>query len=382
VRVELFDFELPEDRIARFPSAERAQARLLVVDPAVATDSDHAFLDRRIVDLPDLIPRGALLVLNDTRVVPARLRGHKEPSGGKVELLLVTSVDDSSETGFAEALGVSSGSFRALARASKPLRAGAQLAFGPRGELRAEVERPPSATELCQVRLTSAEGTPLARELERLGEVPLPPYLGREAEDSDRERYQTVYARSPGAIAAPTAGLHLTGELFSELERRDVRIASLTLHTGLGTFKPVEVDDLDRHPMHAEWMQVSSELAAAINEARARAAPVVAIGTTAVRALESAADPDHAGRVRPMCGPTRLLIQPGFRFQVVDAMLTNFHLPKSTLLALVSAFAGRERVLAAYAAAIARGYRFYSYGDAMLLVGREDRARALSKRNT
>lgn len=371
MRVDLFDFELPEASIARFPAPERAHARLLVLEPG-ASGSPGALLDRHVIDLPDLIPAGALLVLNDTRVVPARLRGRKEASGGKVELLLVEAAGEGEDRSLGRAAAGPVGSFRALARASKPLRPGAELVFGAAGELRGKVVCAGASGGLWEISLSSCAGRPIAEELDRLGEVPLPPYLRRPADERDRERYQTVYARTPGAIAAPTAGLHLTPALLDELTRRGVRVATLTLHVGLGTFKPVEVDDLDAHPMHEEWMHVSPAVAEAVEDARARGAPIFAVGTTVVRALESAADPGRRGYVRPTTRRTRLLIQPGYSFRVVDGMLTNFHLPRSTLLALVSAFAGRERVLEAYRAAIARGYRFYSYGDAMLVMRRQD----------
>jgi S-adenosylmethionine:tRNA ribosyltransferase-isomerase len=299
---------------------------------------------RGITDLAARLPAGALVVVNDTRVMPARLLGRKE-TGGKAELLLVRRI--------------AGDRWWAMIRTSKRVRAPMRLGFD--AGLAAVVTEPPNEEGLVTVEL-SHPGERVDTVLERVGRVPLPPYLGREDEPSDRERYQTRFAREPGAVAAPTAGLHFSEELIATIRER-CELASITLHVGPGTFKPVKVDDLDRHPMHAEQLEVSPEAADAVASARRRGAPVVAVGTTVVRALESAAD--EQGRVVPMRGETQLLIQPGHRFRVVDALLTNFHLPGSTLLALVFAFAGRERVLAAYREAVAREYRFFSYGDAM-----------------
>lgn len=364
MRRSLFHFDLPEGRIATEPPAERDGARLLVLSP------DGAIDHRDVRDLDALIPAGALLVVNDTRVVPARLLGHKRATGGKVELLLLRKLGGEGATE----------RWRALGRASKGLKPGAELAFADDAGVERIVARVVGASHdasaaaspedgLLEVDLTAHEG-PLDTALERVGHVPLPPYMKRPDAAADRVRYQTVFAREPGAVAAPTAGLHLSEALLARLEARGVTVASITLHVGLGTFQPVTAEDFDDHPMHAESFVVSDGTAAAIARARARGAPVVAVGTTVVRALESAADPDHLGLVRASAGETRLLIQPGYSFRVVDQLVTNFHLPESTLLALVSAFAGRERVLAAYRAAVEAGYRFFSYGDAMLLRGR------------
>lgn len=353
MRIELFDYELPDDRIARYPAERRDGARLLVLDP-IANSLD----DRNIVDLPSLIPKGALVVVNDTRVVKARLFGEKADTGGRVEVFLV------------EKLGVIGRGerWRALGRASKSLRPG-QLLRLEGGALVARIEARGEDGSL-EIVLEAAGEETVADAIEAHGRVPLPPYMQRAPGEEDVERYQTVYAKSPGAVAAPTAGLHLSHELLEALRSRDVEIATLTLHVGLGTFQPVTVDDLDAHPMHEESFEVTPALAEAIAEARRRAKPVIAIGTTVVRALESAAKEEGSGLVRPLRAATRLLIQPGYSFRIVDALLTNFHLPRSTLLALVSAFAGRERVLHAYAEAISRGYRFYSYGDAMFIPSR------------
>lgn len=354
MRLDLLDYDLPDELIARRPASERDAARLLVVPPA--NDASGAGLaHHHVSDLPALLPSGALLVVNDTRVVPARLLGKKVGTGGAVELLLVRPQTAAGPAGEV--------TYLAMGRASKPLRPGAEVTFGD-GALTARIEG--REGDLFLVALRARDGD-VAAALERTGHVPLPPYLRRADEPEDRERYQTVYARVPGAIAAPTAGLHLSHELLSRLAERGVARAAITLHVGLGTFQPVTAPDLDEHPMHAEPVVVTEETCQAVARARERGAPVIAVGTTCVRALESAADPERPGHVRPFSGETRLLIQPGFRFRVVDLLLTNFHLPRSTLLALVYAFAGTERVRRAYEAAISERYRFYSYGDAMLL---------------
>jgi S-adenosylmethionine:tRNA ribosyltransferase-isomerase len=351
LRLDLLDYELPQELIARRPSVERESSRLLLVEPGEVAH-------RHVSDLPDLLPSGALVVVNDTRVVPARLLGKKADTGGAVELLLVrprTETEASSD----------GATYLAMGRASKALRPGAELTFEG-GALTARIEGREGEGGLFVVTLRARDGD-VAAALDRAGHVPLPPYLRRADDEDDRERYQTVYARVPGAIAAPTAGLHLTHALLERLEQRGIEHTSITLHVGLGTFQPVTVPDLDQHPMHAEPFVVPEAARAAIARARNRRAPVVAVGTTVVRALESAADPEHPGHVREAAGETRLLVQPGFSFRVVDRLLTNFHLPRSTLLALVYAFAGTARVRRAYEIAIAERYRFYSYGDAMLL---------------
>jgi S-adenosylmethionine:tRNA ribosyltransferase-isomerase len=257
-----------------------------------------------------------------------------------------------------------------MGKSSKPLRMPLEVRLDEAGELEACVLGR-ADDGLLEVELRGKPGASIDEVVGRVGRVPLPPYLGRDAEPADDERYQTVYARVPGAVAAPTAGLHLSRALLGRLSVRGVSLTTVTLHVGPGTFLPVTADDLDAHPMHEEWYEISRTAVAAIEAARARGAPVVAVGTTVVRALESSADPERPGLVRPGRGSTRLLIQPGYAFRVVDALLTNFHLPRSTLLSLVSAFAGRSRVLAAYAHAVRERYRFYSYGDAMLLRERE-----------
>jgi S-adenosylmethionine:tRNA ribosyltransferase-isomerase len=349
VKVELFDYELPESAIAQRPAERRELARLLVV-------RDAALEDRTVGEWPALVPPGALVVLNDTRVVKARLLGKKAKTGGKAELLLVERAPAQN--------GAAPETWRALGKGLRDL-AGQELVFGD-GALVAVVAGPSEVEGLFDVRLSARAGS-VDEGLAEHGHVPIPPYIRRPDDAGDAERYQTIYGRVPGAIAAPTAGLHLTGAMLDELARRDVRVAHLTLHVGLGTFQPVASADLDDHPIHAEWMRVSDELAREVADARRRGGPVVAVGTTVVRALEAAADPARPGLVVPTEGETSIFIQPGHAFHVVEAMLTNFHLPRSTLLALVSAFAGRERVLAAYGEALRRGYRFFSYGDAMWL---------------
>lgn len=341
MRTQLLDYDLPPELIAVYPPKERDAGRLLCLE---GTRLEH----RRLTDLPELVPEGALLVLNDTRVFRARLVGQR-PGGGHAELLLLRR---RGPAGSAEI-------WTALGRPAKRFKLESHLDFG---ELTARVTARLPVGEL-EVQLEAAG--PIADAIERVGRVPIPPYLRREDEPADAERYQTLFARSTGSVAAPTAGLHLTQALFERLERRGVELAHVTLHVGPGTFKPVSSDDLDEHPMHSEAISVGEDLVEAVAGARLRGAPIVAVGTTVVRALESARDAAHPGHVRAFQGDTRLLIQPGYRFGVVDALLTNFHMPKSTLLALVAAFAGLEPTLAAYRAAVSQKYRFLSYGDAM-----------------
>lgn len=337
-----FDFDLPESSIAQ-RAAPRGESRLLVLD------REGAERHRRISDLPRLLRPGDLLVLNDTRVIPARLHGHRRlPSGeagGRMEILLVERTGDRE--------------WQALARPGKRARPGTVIAF--EDGLTCEVlERRDDG----RVRLRFSE--PVEGHLDRLGHIPLPPYIHREDDDADRERYQTVYARRPGAIAAPTAGLHFTEALLREIEAAGIATATVTLHVGIGTFKPVTAERVEEHRMESERWEIGEETAAAIRKAREQGGRIVAVGTTVVRTLESAALKSEDGEIRAGSGATELFITPGFRFRAVDVLLTNFHLPRSTLLMLVSAFAGRERVLAAYAEAVREGYRFYSYGDAML----------------
>ena len=337
------DYELPEALIAAHPTERRDGARLLIV-------GEDGLRDSNVDALGDLIPEGALVVVNDTRVRRARIFGTRQGSGGRVELLFIRRL----------ALGPDQERWEAIGRASKPLRVGSVIDWdGVRIEI---LERSEDATFVVAV---ETRGIDFEQTLDRSGHLPLPPYMRRADELEDLERYQTVYARRTASAAAPTAGLHLTPALFERLSARNVALARLELEIGLGTFRSVTVDDLDEHPMHAETIDVGAELVQAVAAARERGAPVVAVGTTVVRALESAADPARRGHLRPMRGETRLLIQPGYEFRVVDALLTNFHVPKSTLLALVAAFAGYDAAMSGYRHAVAARYRFLSYGDAM-----------------
>lgn len=340
------DYELPPDRIAQVPLPERDASRLLVLGRR-----SGSLRHRRFRDLPEELRAGDLLVVNDTRVRPARIRGTKE-TGGKVAMLLLEP-----EGG--------SGLWRCLLDASRPPARGSRLRFG--GELSARVEGREGETWL--VRLETGSGRDPLDVVEEQGEVPLPPYIVREPDDprarDDRERYQTVYARRPGSAAAPTAGLHFTPELLATLERLGVERAEITLDVGLGTFLPLRGDALREGRLHAESFVVPEEAARAVARARRAGSRVIAVGTTTVRALESACRED--GSIEPGAGRTDLFIRPGHRFRAVDALITNFHLPRSSLLSLVFALAGREASLAAYREAVQEGYRFYSYGDAMFV---------------
>jgi S-adenosylmethionine:tRNA ribosyltransferase-isomerase len=375
MRVDALHYELPSELIAQRPAAAREAARLLHLPPCAAPASPGPPPEHRSVsDLADLIPSGALIVKNDTRVIPARLLGRKQGTGGRVEIFLVRPVG----AGSVEARPGESRPaelWRALGKAGKPLRFGADVEIpardAPDGPRRLCVRLLGRSDEdgLLEVAAWTPSGEDVASAVRACGRVPIPPYIRRDAGPEDDDRYQTVYARSDGAVAAPTAGLHVTHGLLERLAAKGCELADVTLHVGLGTFQPVQVDDLNEHRMHAERFTVPPETADAVARARGRGAPVVSIGTTTTRALESAADPDRPGHVRATGRETetRLLIQPGYDWRVVDGLLTNFHLPRSTLLAMVCAFGGLERVLDAYAVAVRERYRFYSYGDAMLL---------------
>ncbi|HEX8292094.1 MAG TPA: tRNA preQ1(34) S-adenosylmethionine ribosyltransferase-isomerase QueA [Pyrinomonadaceae bacterium] len=352
MRISDFDFELPEGLIAQHPLERRDASRMLVVDRAGGVWRDASF-----AEFPAELREGDAVVVNNTRVFPARLVGRREPTGGRVELLLVRRrAEFEGET------------WEVLARPARRLEAGSRVTFGD-GRLAAETL---AATEDGAGRVVRFHPRgDFAALLEEFGRMPLPPYIKREADDlaasaEDRERYQTVYAAAPGAIAAPTAGLHFTPQVFEALRARGVRTCEVTLHVGYGTFAPVRAEDLAGHRVAAERFEISAAAAEGINGTRERGGRVVAVGTTTVRALESAVD--EGGRVRAGSGETGLTITPGHRFRAVDAMLTNFHLPRSSLLVLVSAFAGRGLVLDAYRHAVAARYRFYSYGDCMLIV--------------
>jgi S-adenosylmethionine:tRNA ribosyltransferase-isomerase len=339
VRTRDFDYELPPELIAQTPAARREDARLLVVPRGPI---EH----RGVAELPALLPEGALLVVNDVRVLPARLHARK-PTGGAVEIFLLHPESD--------------GTWRCLVRA-KSLAPGTPLALvAPPGR-----RPPPAELDFLGRDGEHARVGPVAPAvLEAYGEVPLPPYIERPPTAADEERYQTIFARHPGAVAAPTAGLHFTEAMLAALAARGITTTPVTLHVGPGTFAPVRTDDADEHVMHAETYVVPAETAAAHAAARAAGRPIVAVGTTVVRTLESARD--EAGAVTAGPGETRLYIRPGYRFATFDVLLTNFHMPRSTLLMLVCAFGGRERVLTAYGEAVRRRYRFFSYGDAMLL---------------
>ncbi|HSQ67957.1 MAG TPA: tRNA preQ1(34) S-adenosylmethionine ribosyltransferase-isomerase QueA [Polyangiaceae bacterium] len=364
MRVDLLKYDLPPERVAQFPSEDREQARLMVLAGAQAPDH------RRVSELADLLPPGSLVVLNDTRVVPARLIAQKE-TGGRVEVFLVRHVGSRTIEVHGEPRDAQI--WRALGKASKALRFGIDMRVVPNSArnvpstagLHVRLLGRSDEDGLLEVALYTSGRVPVAEAIRTFGRMPLPPYIKRDAEPEDADRYQTVFARVDGAIAAPTAGLHLSHGLLGRLAVHGLEVVSVTLHVGLGTFQPVVVEDLDQHKMHREQFEVSRTTAQAIERARARGSKVVAVGTTVVRALESAVD--ASGTVRAMSGDTSLLIQPGHRFQAVDWLLTNFHLPRSTLLALVCAFGGTERVLGAYRTAVDASYRFYSYGDAMLI---------------
>ncbi|MDG3063362.1 tRNA preQ1(34) S-adenosylmethionine ribosyltransferase-isomerase QueA [Thauera mechernichensis] len=341
-----FDYILPAELIAQAPLAERSASRLLVLTPEAG--SAPVLADACFTDLPDLVRPGDLLVFNDTRVIHARLHGVKD-SGGQVEVLIERAV------GQHEAL--------AQVRASKSPKTGARLYLADAFD----VEVLGRVGEFFHLRFPAGED--LFELLERHGKLPLPPYIQRAAGDADESRYQTVYARDPGSVAAPTAGLHFDQALLDRLVERGVRCAWLTLHVGAGTFQPVRVDDLGEHRMHRERYVIPQETVDAIAATRAAGGRVIAVGTTSMRALEAAA---QEGALEAGSGETEIFILPGFRFQVIDALITNFHLPKSTLMMLVSAFAGMDSIRRAYAHAVAQRYRFFSYGDAMFITRRNE----------
>jgi S-adenosylmethionine:tRNA ribosyltransferase-isomerase len=355
MRRSQFTYALPPELIAQQPVAPRSASRLLALDGASGTHRDLLF-----TDLPTLLRADDLLVFNDTRVIPARLHGTKE-TGGRVEILIERILDRR----------------RALAqlRASKPPRPGARIVLEGGAAARVVARR----GDFYELAFDGDESLP--QVLERIGHVPLPPYITRADTPDDRSRYQTVYARDPGAVAAPTAGLHFDAAMLARLDALGIEHTFVTLHVGAGTFQPVRVDDVREHVMHAEWLSVSAATAACVNRARDQGRRVVAIGTTVARALETAARgfanaasagwagaaAAHAERIMPFEGDTDIFIYPGYEFRVVDALVTNFHLPESTLLMLVCAFAGTDTVLAAYAHAVRERYRFFSYGDAMFV---------------
>ena len=364
-----YDYELPLELIAQNPAVPRDSSRLLVVDsPTTGTETPpihHIFHD-----LPALLRSGDLLVMNNTRVIPARLYGHKS-TGGKIQVLLLEERQYNC--------------WLALVKPGKSFKQGAKIIFEAKGvgtgdwedsslvpspqflvpspQLTATVLETDAATGGRLLQFDVPEGKSLVQLLEVFGEVPLPPYITT-SEAAD-EQYQTVYAKQPGAIAAPTAGLHFTPELLQKLRDRNINQAFITLHVGVGTFRPVEVEDVTTHQMHEEWIEVPAATVEQIRATKAAGGRIIAVGTTAVRALEGAA---QSGNLQPFCGKTDLFIYPGYQWRVVDALITNFHLPRSSLLMLVSALIGRQRLLNIYNEAIAFGYRFYSFGDAMLIL--------------
>ena len=343
MRASDFQFDLPPELIAQYPPASRRESRLLVVEGA-----DGGVQDRRFDELGSLLNPGDLLVMNNTRVIKARLAGRKQ-IGGKVELLIERIVD----------------ARRVLAhlRASKSPRVGSTLLIDEGVEVLVRGRR----DDLFELEFQLESGRTVAALVEEVGRLPLPPYIRREPELLDEERYQTVYAREDGAVAAPTAGLHFDAAMLEELRDAGIGTAFITLQVGAGTFQPLRSDDIDAHVMHSEFVRVSQEVCEQVAETRSRGGRVVAVGTTSVRALESAA---AGGELAPFEADTRLFIKPGYGFRCVDALLTNFHLPESTLLMLVCAFAGFDTVMGAYRHAVAEGYRFFSYGDAMFLTAR------------
>lgn len=338
MRREHFHYHLPDELIARQPAAERRGSRLLVLD-----GNSGQLSHRQFPDIGELIRPGDLMVFNNTRVIPARLFGHKE-SGGKVEMLVERLLDDHSVL--------------AHLRASKSPKPGTRVDF--EGGAQAEVE----GRDGDLFRLRFLGDLTALTILESHGHMPLPPYIDRADSLEDRERYQTVYAEKPGAVAAPTAGLHFDQALLEQLKSAGVEMVHVTLHVGAGTFQPVRVDNIYEHQMHSEVIEVSEDVCRKVAETRARGGRVIAVGTTSVRCLESAAT---SGVLRPMSGDTEIFIYPGYQFRVVDALITNFHLPESTLLMLVSAFSGYTRIMSAYKEAVLERYRFFSYGDAMFL---------------
>ncbi|QTL49012.1 tRNA preQ1(34) S-adenosylmethionine ribosyltransferase-isomerase QueA [Priestia aryabhattai] len=342
MKVDLFDFHLPEELIAQTPLEQRDASRLMVLNKETGNVKHHMFHD-----LLDYVQEGDCLVLNDTRVLPARLFGTKEDTGANIEVLLLKQTQgDTWET---------------LVKPAKRVKEGTVISFGD-GRL----------TAVCKE--TSDQGGRLLEfnyegifyeVLEQLGEMPLPPYIKEHLDD--QERYQTVFAREQGSAAAPTAGLHFTEEMLEQLKEKGVHIAFLTLHVGLGTFRPVSVDDLEEHDMHSEFYQVSEGTAALLNSVRQKGGRIISVGTTSTRTLETIAT-EHNGKFVASSGWTNIFIFPGYEFKAIDGMITNFHLPKSTLIMLVSALAGRENVISAYEQAVAEKYRFFSFGDAMLIL--------------
>lgn len=340
MRRDEFTYHLPEDLIAQYPSGNRGESRLLCMNR-----HSGSLEDRQFPELVDLLNPHDLLVFNDTRVIPARLFGRKE-TGGKIEIMVERILGES----------------RILAqmRFSKPPQPGSQITLD--NDLKLNI----IGREGGMFILKLQGDRPINETLAEVGHMPLPPYIQRDDAPVDHERYQTVYARQPGAVAAPTAGLHFSDEIMQKLEQRAIAMAYVTLHVGAGTFQPVRTENIEDHKMHSEYLVVSEEVCEKVNHVKSRGGRVIAVGTTSVRSLETAA---QTGKLQPYTGETDIFITPGYEFKVVDSLITNFHLPESTLLMLVCAFAGRDNVLRAYQHAIEQKYRFYSYGDAMFITG-------------
>lgn len=345
MQVSDFDFDLPDELIARYPQPERTSSRLLQLD---GNSGDIAH--KTFKDVLDLVNPGDLMIFNNTRVIPARMFGRKA-SGGKLEVLVERMLDEKS--------------ILAHVRASKSPKPGTQLLLGENDEYSAEMVARHDA--LFEIRFNSDKT--VLEILDEVGHMPLPPYIDRPDEDADKERYQTVYNAKPGAVAAPTAGLHFDDALLAALKEKGVNFSFVTLHVGAGTFQPVRVDNIDDHHMHSEYVEVPEEVVTAINETKANGGRVVAVGTTSVRSLESAAQDavKNGTELKPFFGDTEIFIFPGYQFQLVDVLITNFHLPESTLIMLVSAFAGYEHTMNAYKDAVANQFRFFSYGDSMFV---------------
>lgn len=342
MKLSLFDYHLPEELIAQYPLNERDQSRLMVLDRHT-----HGIQHTKFSQLPEFLSSGDVVVLNNTKVIPARLIGRRERTGGKVEVLLLSPKGE--------------GNWEALVKRSSRIEAGTKLIFGD-GKLVAKVlDKTDKEERLIQFE----HSDDLMGLLEQVGQPPLPPYIKREPGNDDKRRYQTIYAKKDGAVAAPTAGLHFTDAIFEKLKADNIKTLELTLHVGLGTFQPVRTENVEEHHLHSEFFEINQETAQQINQAKSSGGKIIAVGTTSVRALESSADEN--GNIHAKSGLTEIFIYPGYRFRAVDVVITNFHLPKSTLLMLVSAFAGREFIMRAYEEAVKEKYRFYSYGDAMLV---------------
>ncbi len=350
MQVSDFHFELPDELIARYPKEERTASRLLQME-----GNSGSLTDRTFKDVLDLVEAGDLLVFNNTRVIPARMFGRKA-TGGKLEVLVERMVDEHT--------------ILAHVRSSKPPKPNTELYLGENDEFHAVMVARHDA--LFEIRFTSEKA--VLEILNEVGHMPLPPYIDRPDEDADKERYQTVYNQKPGAVAAPTAGLHFDETLMEQIKAKGVEFAYVTLHVGAGTFQPVRVDNINDHHMHAEYVEVPQEVVEAIAATKARGGRVIAVGTTSVRSLESAAQDalSKGTELVPFFGDTEIFIFPGYQYQLVDCLITNFHLPESTLIMLVSAFAGYENTMAAYEHAVKEQYRFFSYGDAMFISKKTD----------